>query len=418
MTSHDFPADELLDRAVTAVRDRGAHDRPPAALLDRTVAAMDAAARAPRPWLATRLGRPLAAIAATAALATAAAVMIAVVLPLGSGGGSAFAAMLERVREMKSMRCKTTFLYPDSPEPDAKVSGITTETAAGTRLEMGPVVTIFGRDGTTLILNTTTKTASTLSHEEGGAPRAPRPDLLAKFREVDGGPGEQIEGRQVGAVAAVGYRVKSRLVTDSPAMRVYIDPATSLPVRVEQDLDLPEGRVMRRVVHVYSDFEWDVDVDPALVSLDPPAGYRREQVDVDALRTPAPPGGPQEAIASGLRFHADRMDGALPVGLDDFAPMAALMQTIDPEQRTKLPTMDMKAQLEFIKQQLAPWFALTQALGDLEKKKTKIHYLGKGLKAGDGSKLVAWWKAEQPGRAIAIYDDFTWKEIDEPAAAE
>jgi hypothetical protein len=48
----------------------------------------------------------------------------------------------------------------------------------------------------------------------------------------------------------------------------------------------------------------------------------------------------------------------------------------------------------------------------------QIHYLGKGLKAGNGSKLVAWWKAEQPGRAIAIYDDFSVKEIDEPAAAE
>jgi hypothetical protein len=45
-----------------------------------------------------------------------------------------------------------------------------------------------------------------------------------------------------------------------------------------------------------------------------------------------------------------------------------------------------------------------------------VHYLGKGLKAGNGSTLVAWWKAEQPGRAIAIYDDFSWKEIDEPAA--
>jgi hypothetical protein len=414
MTSHVSPADDLLDRAVTAVRDRGAPDRPPAALLDRTVAAVDAAARAPRPWLATRLGRPLAAIAAAAALATAAAVMIAIVPP--TGGGSAFAAMLDKVREVKSVRCKTTFLYPDGREPDVKYSGITTETAAGTRLEMGPLVTIFGRDGTTMILNTATKTASTLSHEEGGAPRAPRPDLLAKFREVDGGPGEPIEGRQVGAVAAVGYRVKSRLDSESPAMRVYVDPATSLPVLVEQDFHLPEGGVMQRMVHVYSDFEWDVEVDPSLVSLDPPAGYRREQVDVGVLRTAAPAGGPQEAIASGLQFYADRMDGALPVGLDDFAPMAALMQTIDPEQRKKLPAMAMQAQLEFIKQQLGPWFGLAEALGGLEKQKIQIHYLGKGLKAGNGSTLVAWWKAEQPGRAIAIYDDFSWKEIDEPAA--
>jgi hypothetical protein len=30
--------------------------------------------------------------------------------------------------------------------------------------------------------------------------------------------------------------------------------------------------------------------------------------------------------------------------------------------------------------------------------------------------LERWWKAERPGRAIAVYDDFSWKEIDEPAA--
>lgn len=92
------------------------------------------------------------------------------------------------------------------------------------------------------------------------------------------------------------------------------------------------------------------------------------------------------------------------------------MQTMDKQNMASM-VADVPTMLTRVHELFGPWLGLMGALEDLEKQNIKVHYLGKGLKAGDGSKIVAWWKAEKPGRAIAVYDDFSWKEIDEPTAA-
>lgn len=408
MISHVRTPDDIVDRAVAALRQTAAHDCPPPALLDRTTAAVEAAVRAPRPWLATRFGRPLAAVAATAALATAAAVMIAVVLPTGGASGSAFATMLDKVRAMKSVRYRTTVPGVEQTAGAEKAPFLVTiETAAGVRLETGPLVTVFRRDGG-LLLDTTSKSATAFSNDAAKDRPRERPDLLGQFRRADGSWGEPIEGKQVGTVAARGYRVTKKWIGEHDpkwvSMQVYVDPATELPVRVEQEVRLSDDEKSEPFVKVMSDFEWDIEVDPALMSLDPPAGYRHEKSDEEATAVVSPP----EAIAAGLRFYADHLKGDLPSGIDGFEPMFALQGAVfDDAARKEFLALDMGAKMKLVQQRLAPWFGLTQALDDLEKQKLKVHYLGKGPKAGDGSKLVAWWKAEKPGRAIAIYDDFS-----------
>jgi hypothetical protein len=417
MNNHAPTTDDIVEQAVAALRATALDDRPPAALIGRTVAALDKAGQAPRPWLATRLGRPFAAIAAAAALATAAAVMLAVGLPGVSGSGSAFAAMLDKVREMKSVRYRVTVSGVEQTAGTAKApSFVTIETAEGARLEMGSLVSVFRHDGV-LMLDTNSKTATTFSNDEAKDRQRQRPDLLGRFRQADGSWGEPIEGKQVGNVAARGYRVTKRLIGENDpewvSMRVYVDPATELPVRVEQEVRLSDDDKSERLASVLSDFEWDIEVDPVLLSLDPPAGYRHEQSD----REPVSSASPAEAIAAGLRFYADHLQGSLPSGIDGFEPMIALQGAVlDDAAKKEILALDMGAKMKFIRQRFAPWFGLLQAPEDFEKQNIKVHYLGKGLEAGDGSKIVAWWKAEKPGRAIAVRDDFSWKEIDEPAA--
>ena len=415
MNNHAPPADDIVEQAVAALRANRLDDRPPPALLDRTVAALDAAARAPRP--AARLCRPLLAIAAAAALATAAAVMLAVVSPPGSGSGSAFAAMLDKVREMKSVRYRVTVPGVELTAGAEKAPFfVTIETIEAARLEVGPLVTVFRRDGI-LMLDTEGKSATTFSNDEAKDRKRQRPDVLGRFRQADGSWGEPIEGKQVGTVAARGYRVTKKWIGENDpelvSMQVYVDPATELPVRVEQEVRLSDDEKSQPLASVLSDFEWDIEVDPALLSLDPPAGYRHEKSAREAVSPVSPP----EAIAAGLRFYADHLEGALPSGIDGFEPTFALQGAVfDDAARKEVVALDMGAKMKFVKQRLAPWFGLAQALDDLEQQNIKVHYLGKGLEAGDGSKIVAWWKAERPGRAIAVYDDFSWKEIDEPPA--
>lgn len=93
---------------------------------------------------------------------------------------------------------------------------------------------------------------------------------------ADGSWGEPIAGKQVGSVAARGYRVARKWIGENElrwvSMRVYVDPA--------------------------------------LLSLEPPAGYRQEKVDLKVSSAASPP----EAIAAGLRFYADQLKGDLPSG--------------------------------------------------------------------------------------------------------
>jgi hypothetical protein len=248
-------------------------------------------------------------------------------------------------------------------------------------------------------------------------------DFLGDLRAVE--QGARIEGRQVGGVAAIGYRVgkrdadvagvecKDRLFT--AGMRVYVDPATSLPVRAERDVSLVVDGERRDGTVVMTDFEWNQVVDPALLAVAPPAGYRV----LAEVTSPGPL--PQEQIAAALRFYASQREGRLPDGIG-----AEGLERMHAELLEKLPEQDREQlrdasatklhKLAIFWRQIGPILPLTTGL--LEVGEDKVHYLGKGMQAGDGSKMVAWWKAERPGRAIAIFDDFSWKEIAEPAAAE
>jgi outer membrane lipoprotein-sorting protein len=419
MTTQPAHAETVVDAAVAALRETVVSDRPSAALIDRTIAALHSHGNRPRlaaPGAAGRSSRTgwwRLGLAATVGLATALAFMIVPGIG-GRDGNAAFAAMLEKVREMKSVRYRVTVNGVDGDAPEDVISFVVTETTGGARCETGSRVTIFSGVGL-LILDTKAKTAVTVSAEEDGPPRAKRPDLLAQFREADGGLGEPVEDKQVGPVAARGYRVSKKKRRDDGepgSMRVYVDPATELPVRVEQEVRLSDDDKGQRAASVLSDFEWGVEVDPQLVSPDTPAGYRHEKLDIIPARAPI---SPPEAIAAGLRFYAERMKASLPDTLDGFEATRALDQTIY-KQDKKAMVADVPTMLTRVHELVGPWLGLMGARDALEKQNIKVHYLGKGLKAGDATQIVAWWKAEKAGRAIAIYGDFSVREIDESAA--
>ena len=422
MTTQPAQPEIIIDAAVAALRETAVAEHPSAALVERTIAAMQSHGGRPGPAGTAAAGRSSRAgwwrvgIAATVGLAAALAVMI---MPGISGrdGNAAFAAMLEKVREAKSVRYRITVPGVEQAAGTAKTPFfVTIETAEGARLEMGPLVTVFGRDGG-LMLDTEGKSATTFSNDEAKDNRRQRPDVLAKFRQADGSWGEPIEGKQVGTVAARGYRMTKKWIGENDpewvSMRVYIDPATDLPVRVEQEVRLSDDEQSQRFVSVLSDFEWDIEIDPALLSLDPPAGYRHEQSAREAVAEVSPP----EAIAAGLRFYADHLKGDLPNGINGIEPMFALQGAVfDAAARKEVLALDMGAKMKFVKQRLAPWFGLARALDDLEKQNIQVHYLGTGLKAGDATQIVAWWKADKAGRVIAIHGDLSVTEIDASAA--
>jgi len=82
---------------------------------------------------------------------------------------------------------------------------------------------------------------------------------------------KEIDGRRV-----VGFRIRG---DRGPAMDLWGDPKTGMPVRVEMTMGM-DGKMKVTL----SDFVFDVDMDESLFSVEPPAGYtvRNEKADSSA----------------------------------------------------------------------------------------------------------------------------------------
>src|SRR6185503_2384323 len=66
---------------------------------------------------------------------------------------------------------------------------------------------------------------------------------------------------------------------DNQQMTIWVDKKTRLPVEMEILLQLGELPPSKATA---TQFEWDAKIDESLLSLDPPAGYEVQQLDVDA----------------------------------------------------------------------------------------------------------------------------------------
>ena len=94
-------------------------------------------------------------------------------------------------------------------------------------------------------------------------------------------PEQMIDGKK-----AIGYRVRFGVGEDT---RVWVDPKTKLPVRIEQSEKDKAGRKTAQMVS--TDFVFDTPLDAALFRMTPPEGYKLVTM---GTATPLPPA-PKEA---------------------------------------------------------------------------------------------------------------------------
>ena len=173
---------------------------------------------------------------------------------------------------------------------------------------------------------------------------------------------------------------------------IYVDPATALPVRIEQE----SGQMKM----IYKNMRFDVPIDETLFSMDAPEGYKIEQQKMDMR------GSTEEDFIEGLRIQAEVFgDGQFPddVSVEHFIKMmptlhekVGKMQVSD-EQKTALG-MKLQKGMMFIR---------------FFKGEGKWVYAGKGVKLGDAGTAIFWYRPAGSQTYHVIYGDLSIKDIAE-----
>ena len=202
-----------------------------------------------------------------------------------------------------------------------------------------------------------------------------------------------IDGRRV-----VGFRIKD----PGAVIDVWGDPETGLPVRIESTVTMPADAKL-----TMSDFEFNVDLDESLFSVEPPADY--EVTVIQKHTSDGKPSGEEDLIEM-FREYSRWCAGLLP-DLIDFEWVtgtfrqqewldASIGQKRD-ERRQEFSDSDSKLQRGLS-------FALRLP------KQSDSHYAGRGVRVGTADTPIFWYRPKDSKKYRVIYADLSVRDAETP----
>lgn len=199
---------------------------------------------------------------------------------------------------------------------------------------------------------------------------------------------EELGQKDIDGQLVYGFKAKHPKVN----IVIYVDPATALPVRTEQ-----EGGQMRVIC---KNMRFDVPMDESLFSMEAPEGYKVESIEFD------PRGSTEEDFIEGLRIQAEVLgDGIFPddVSVEHFIKLLPTMK----EKFDKLsPTDEEKTQMGIKLQKGMMFIRFFKGEG-------KWVYAGKGVKLGDANTAIFWYRPAGSQNYRVIYGDLSVKDTAE-----
>ncbi|MBP7935976.1 MAG: hypothetical protein KA354_15140 [Phycisphaerae bacterium] len=303
---HNNPGNDLLERAVSVLRDANVPNGPSPELVEKTLARMGGGVAPNQP----RLFRRIIQMKSKMKLAVAAAVVIA----FGSfsfwglhqrGLSVAFAEVRKTVLSVHSVCFKGTSVVQ---VPGMAAQTVTTDVLIVDDGRMrqsvhpsGMVMIWDWSQGRCLSLEPLTKRAMVM--EMSNLPPGQKQfNLLDIFRQLDESCAAPMEDKVIAGRTAKGFKV----VTPGQEMAIWADPQTRLPLQVEQTLKVG---MLPTTTMTMTDFVWDQPVDESLLSLTPPEGYESQTFKMDL--------GPatEQDLVNMLKAVADYNGGKLPSDL-------------------------------------------------------------------------------------------------------
>ncbi|MBN1765898.1 MAG: hypothetical protein JW860_11615, partial [Sedimentisphaerales bacterium] len=171
---------------------------------------------------------------------------------------------------------------------------------------------------------------------------------------------------------------------------IWADPRTALPIRIEQKQ--PGLEI------VCKNFEFDVELDESLFSMEVPEGYTMQQSQLDLT------GSSEEQFIEYLRIFADIVcDGRFPPNVD-----IATVQRMALQIGQKLDALDLT---EPEKMELGMQFAQGLLFLRFFKGEGSWHYAGDGVELGDSQTPIFWYRPEGSDHYRIIYGDLTVDEV-------
>lgn len=316
----DLTPDDLLDRAVDAVlRDPMPGELPPDRIA-QLVAAVEKAANRPYPVTLIERIRNMklrTKIAIAASILIACAGLMSWLAP-GSGVAVAFADVADALSNVHTATWKTTSVVEiKAPEQKTVTSSATamfmapsherTETTAeGAKPAAIAINIVDGQKDKAIALVPATKTAIVFDVKNFPAKDNPfgrtfqgLRELAAKAQSGKGGKVERLGLQTIDGRKAEGFRIQ----LGSIDVKIWADPKTLLPIRVQQTSADPKASI------VMTDFRFNVPLDKSLFSVEVPAGYTVQQtVEIDASK-------PWAFLTGALKMAAECNGGVFPPSL-------------------------------------------------------------------------------------------------------
>ena len=199
-----------------------------------------------------------------------------------------------------------------------------------------------------------------------------------------------LDGRRV-----VGFR----FFENPDPMTMWADPATQLPVRIEAIMIGPPKTEV-----VMSNYEFDVELDKSLFSLEIPKGYKVLETDVDASKPS------ENDLIDALKFCRDEA-GEFPAGIDSvgiasFISKLLVKQGVGKEGPTK--------------EQMQSVLKVSRGcqFGLMLPATAHAHYAGAKVKPGDAKQVVFWYRPEGAKKYRVVYGDLSVKEVEKAPAVD
>jgi outer membrane lipoprotein-sorting protein len=400
----------LLDRAIDAVLQAPTPGEPPPDRVAGLLAAVERAASEPdcitlRERIKTMRFRAQIAVAATALIVVLG--LLPRLIP-GAGGAVAFADVAETLTKVRSATWKTRSEFKGPGKEIRSWTGVgmfmapsheRTELTADGKTN---VTIIDGEKNKLINLDATAKIATVIDVQnapsEGPFGRTFQglQETVAAAQRGEGGQVERLAGEEIDGRLTECFRIRRGAIE----IKVWADPKTFLPVRVEEATDSPETRI------VMTDFQVDKDLDKSLFSLDVPAGYTVEQtMQLDASKKPI------AYVAEALKMAAEFNDGVFPPELRGEQGIEGIVRqgvTAWEKEHANDPPEQKRAKVGKLAMTLGGAFGVI-----LSQPPDSVHYAGKDVKLNTPDRPIFWCPSlskEKTGYLV-IYADLTVREM-------
>jgi Putative zinc-finger len=213
-------------------------------------------------------------------------------------------------------------------------------------------------------------------------------DAVQWLRQLKEDAGEAVESRVENGRKLQGFRA----VTEDVRFLIWADAGTGEILSVDYEMVKFNG-----MKGVMADFNFEPEVDPNLLSLEPPKDYTSMMPAGVKARMPD-----EEAMLILLKWYTASSEG------NEFPPSANSAVMLRPKGAPIKPAPEMKSEDIF-----AQTYSVVLGMQFIQflRPENDFHYVGKGVKLGAADKAVLWYKPKGSETYRVVYGDLTVRDL-------